>query len=258
MLAAPKRLLRKTAQAALRPFGFDLERIPRGEYQLKSLVPDVPHEVIRTSATYAPWQNDQDFRATYEEIRGFTLVDPYRCYELWTLAGRLARLRGDAVEVGVWRGGTGALIARKLKSAAPDRFVYLCDTFTGVAGAGLQDTHYKGGEHADTSIEVVRALLDRMELKNTRILVGTFPQETAESVSSAELALVHIDVDVHDSAKWCFEWAWPRLVSGGVVVFDDYGFHGCEGITRMVNAITKPDATIIYNLNGHAIAVKSQ
>jgi predicted SAM-dependent methyltransferase len=33
MLAIPKRLLRKTAQAAVRSFGFDLRRIPLGEYQ---------------------------------------------------------------------------------------------------------------------------------------------------------------------------------------------------------------------------------
>lgn len=33
LLAAPKRLLRKAAQAAVQPFGFDLMRVPRGEYQ---------------------------------------------------------------------------------------------------------------------------------------------------------------------------------------------------------------------------------
>jgi predicted SAM-dependent methyltransferase len=33
MLAVPKRLLRKSAQAAVRPFGFDLRSIQRGEYQ---------------------------------------------------------------------------------------------------------------------------------------------------------------------------------------------------------------------------------
>jgi O-methyltransferase len=27
----------------------------------------------------------------------------------------------------------------------------------------------------------------------------------------------------------------PRLVRGAVVVFDDYGFYGCEGVTRMVD-----------------------
>ena len=46
------------------------------------------------------------------------------------------------------------------------------------------------------------------------------------------------------------------MVSGGATVFDDYGFHGCEGVTRMVNAIRERDAAVIYNLNGHAIVLK--
>jgi O-methyltransferase len=257
MLVAPKQLLRNSLQAAARSFGFELRRIPRIDHQLSSLVPDVPHEVIRTFATYAPWLVDEEFRAAYDAVRDFTLVDAYRCYELWSLAGRIAQLGGDAIEIGVWRGGTGALIARRIMSVAPDRMIYLCDTFTGVTGSGRYDTRYRGGEHADTSSKVVRDLLSRMELRNARVLVGVFPQETAQNVTADKLSLVHIDVDVHDSAKWCFEWAWPRLVSGGVIIFDDYGFRGCEGVTRMVNAIAKSDALIIYNLNGHAIVAKT-
>jgi O-methyltransferase len=175
----------------------------------------------------------------------------------WTLAGRLAHLQGDVIEIGVWRGGTGALIAHKVQNVARDRTVYLCDTFIGVVGAGRPDCHYKGGEHADSSIETVRDLTAHMGLNNTRLLMGMFPQETGGQVPGGKLALVHIDVDVHDSAKSCFEWAWPRMVPSGAVVFDDYGFYGCEGVTRMVNDIRKPDATMIYNLNGHAILLKS-
>jgi len=221
------------------------------------VVPDIPHETIRSTATYAPWLVDPAFMAAHGAIRENTLVDIYRCYELWTLAGRLAHLNGDAIEIGVWRGGTGALIAKKVQNVAPERLVYLCDTFTGVVGAGPCDTSYKGGEHAETSVALVRELMSRMGLNNTRLLAGIFPQETGAQVTAERLALVHIDVDVHDSAKWCFDWAWPRLVAGGAVVFDDYGFSGCEGVTRMVNSIREPNAAIIYNLNGHAIALKS-
>jgi O-methyltransferase len=134
--------------------------------------------------------------------------------------------------------------------------VYLCDTFAGVTGASEKDTRYKGGEHADTSIEVVNGLIHRMGLANIKLLTGVFPDETAKYISSNRISLAHIDVDVHDSAKWCFDWVWSRICPGGVVVFDDYGFHGCEGVTRMVNEIAEPDAIVIYNLNGHAVVVK--
>jgi O-methyltransferase len=257
--------LKRAVRAGFSSIGLEVRRIEQRHRSANavpqagapSVAPDVPHATIQPGTTYAPWLIDLAFKEVYEAIREHTLVDVYRCYELWSLAGRLAHLQGDVIEIGVWRGGTGALIAHKVQNVAPDRTVYLCDTFIGVVGSGPRDTRYKGGEHADTSIDTVHDLIARMGLNNTRLLVGMFPQETGGKVTAGKLALVHIDVDVHDSAKWCFEWAWPRMVPGGAVVFDDYGFHGCEGVTRMVNDLRKPDATVIYNLNGHAIVLKT-
>jgi hypothetical protein len=65
-------------------------------------------------------------------IQRNTLVDIYRCYELWTLVEQTSKLAGGIMEVGVWRGGTGALIARKALIAGVEDPVYLCDTFQGV------------------------------------------------------------------------------------------------------------------------------
>ncbi len=60
-----------------------------------------------------------------------------------------------------------------------------------------------------------------------------------------------------NSAKQTFAWAWPRLVTGGVVVFDDYGFYSCAGVTRLVNEMVgQPDKLVVYNNNGHALVVK--
>ena len=52
-------------------------------------------------------------------------------------------------------------------------------------------------------------------------------------------------------------WVWGRMVIGGIVVYDDYGMYGCEGIARAVNEqATERDRMIFHNLNGHAIVVK--
>jgi O-methyltransferase len=247
--------LKRMTKAAFNAAGLDIRRIPRTGNVLGS-APDVPHEMFRSAASYAPWLADFRFNQIYKMIGQHSLVDQYRCYELWTLAGRIRYLPGDAIEIGVWRGGTGCLIAKRIQSLDPNRTVYLCDTFSGVVGAGAKDTRYRGGEHADTSIEIVQELISKMTIQNIRILKGIFPEETSEQMTSHQLALVHIDVDVYNSALRCFEYTWPKLVIGGVVVFDDYGFAGCEGVTRMVNGLDLPDALLIYNLNGHAILVK--
>jgi O-methyltransferase len=53
------------------------------------------------------------------------------------------------------------------------------------------------------------------------------------------------------------EWCLPRLSPGSVLVFDDYGFYGCEGVTRFCKELrSQRGFRFIHNLNGHAIFVK--
>ncbi len=63
------------------------------------------YEVVSPSANYAPWISDSLFNKTYDIIKDYTLVDKYRCYELWHLVGESEKLNGALIEVGVWRGG---------------------------------------------------------------------------------------------------------------------------------------------------------
>ena len=215
---------------------------------------DVVHHRVLPHATYSPWLSDESFKEVYSVVKDFTLVDIYRCYELWTLSNQLLDVEGDVLEVGVWRGGTGALIASALKNS--EKKVFLADTFTGVVKASNKDTNYKGGEHADTSLETVMRLNQQLNLTNTLILQGIFPEDTAHRVSN-KLSFVHCDVDVYESAKDIIDWSTPRLSRGGMIVFDDYGFSGCDGVTRLVNELrTENVFFFVHNLNGHAIFIK--
>jgi len=150
-------------------------------------------------------------------------------------------------------------MAKRAELAHAKDPVYLCDTFEGVVKAGALDTAYKGGEHADTAQHMVDDLVRRLNLKNVRILKGIFPDETAHLVDSdARFRLCHIDVDVYDSAKDVMAWIWHRMVPGGIVVYDDYGFSVCEGITKYVNEqVDETDRLVLHNLNGHAIVIKT-
>ncbi|MGM9481899.1 TylF/MycF/NovP-related O-methyltransferase [Roseateles sp. NT4] len=217
------------------------------------------HGPILPGATYSPWNADADFQAAMKGIEGHTLVDLYRCYELWSLVGELRHVPGALIEVGVWRGGTGALIGRRARLAGIDAPLYLCDTFSGVVKAGTADPVYVGGEHADTSEGVVRELLARMQVDNTRILRGIFPDETAAGLENTKFRLCHIDVDVYQSAKDVADWIWPRLSVGGAIVYDDYGIAPTAGVTRFVDEQQGlPDRLTVYNLNGHAVTIKTR
>lgn len=214
---------------------------------------------IESVADYRPWDIDTAFLDVYRAVSDFTKIDIYRCYALWRYAEQSAKLVGDVLEVGVWRGGSAAVIAAALRHfGVTGKLVYLADTFRGVVKAGPRDDYYKGGEHADTTQETVRGLFAALDLNHYRLLPGIFPDETADSLPGASrFCLCHVDVDVYQSARDIAEWVWPRMPLGGVVVYDDYGFYGCEGVTAFGNEeFSKADRMVTHNLNGQCVSVK--
>lgn len=244
-----RRLLRGAGYAAAKGAGLPAVR--------RRAVATGAHEMVFPFATYSPWLVDAEFRRVHAQVADHTLVDLWRCYELWQLVDQVRHLPGAIVEVGVWRGGTGALIAARAAALGITDPVYLCDTFTGVVKTSAVDTYYEGGEHADTSEALVGDLLRRVGVTNARLLAGIFPDDTGAQIAEPELRLVHLDVDIYASAREILEHVWPRLAPGGVVVFDDYGFASTPGIARLVDEQRPvPGRLVVHNLNGHAVLLK--
>jgi O-methyltransferase len=102
------------------------------------------YSVVTPSANYSPWLSDIDFLKIYNQIKLNTLVDIYRCYELWELTEKIYKLDKNAgfIEVGVWRGGTAAIIGKKLALLNSKVPFYLADTFTGVKKSTEKDAFY--------------------------------------------------------------------------------------------------------------------
>ena len=229
------------------------------EFKMSGNKEGISHSQIVPYTTYSPWLDDDKFRAFYDLVKFHTIVDIYRCYELWKLVLNTEKIEGDVLEVGVWRGGTAALISGAMlassKAAKQQSILYLADTFEGVVKASDKDTIYKGGEHSDTSESVVIQLLTDVKAQNYKLLKGIFPDEV-NLPQNTKLKFCHIDVDTYQSGFDIFQTVWSLVSPGGVVVFDDYGCWGCEGITELCNELNPEDATFIHNLNGHGIFVK--
>lgn len=215
------------------------------------------YEHILIPDAYAPWATDDEFLGLWAQLRDTTLVDIYRSYELYQLVRQVANVPGDILEVGVWRGGTGMILATAARRWKPAARVWLCDTFSGVVKAGKFDPTYSGGEHSDTSRTAVESLAGRLGIDNVTVLPGVFPDDTGPAVASRSVALCHIDVDAYLSAADIISWVSPRVPSSGILVFDDYGFSSCKGITRLLQEHwSDVDWVHLYNLNKHAILVK--
>jgi O-methyltransferase len=228
-------------------------------------LPLVRREAVRSGAhamaypisTYAPWQVDDAFGRTYQAVRRNTFVDVWRCHELWSLVGELRDIPGSILEVGVWRGGTGVLMAARAAALGIEDPVSLCDTWSGVVKTGAVDTYYRDGKHDDASPDMVAQLAQRLGLQNVELLHGVFPEETGDRIADRTFRLCHCDVDVYRSAKDVLEWVWPRLSPGGIVAFDDYGFPACPGVTKLVDEQRMlDDRLVLHNLNGHGLVIK--
>ena len=165
------------------------------------------------------WRTDPEFSELYRGVERHTLVDRRRAFMLFQWARQAALLEGHVAEVGVYRGGTARLIARIFAGAG--KRVLLFDTFAAMPETDSPDDFVRAGDFGDTSLEAVRAVFEGSP--HVEIIAGRFP-ETAKEVSDERFCFVHVDVDMYRSVHDCCEFFFPRLVPGGVMIFDDYGF----------------------------------
>lgn len=165
------------------------------------------------------------FGAIWDDIQGITLYDDHRAWLLYDCCREVERLPGDVVEVGTYRGGTARLLARAL----PHKRVWTCDTFQGLSPNGHDDKRI-AGKFADAKPGEVTLPW------NARLLVGDFRQ-MAPAVD--RLSLMHFDADLFGVCQYSLQWAWERLVPGGIIFVDDYGRGDCPGVKRAVDEFGK-------------------
>jgi len=153
-----------------------------------------------------------------------------------------APLEGSIIEVGVWRGG----IARHLADIFPGRKIFLADTFTGIPYVSKYDNHYRVGSFSDVDIEQVRSIFPE---ENAEILQGIFPGEFQGRLDGERFGVVHLDVDVYQGYRDSLEFLYPRTVSGGLVMLDDYKCPLTEGATIAVDEFLsdKPENVLFLN-----------
>lgn len=165
-----------------------------------------------------------DFQLLFKKIRSHTLVDKDRCFMLYQLVCYANAKEGEMAEVGVYKGGTARLISKVAAETA--KTVHLFDTFSGMPPTDITKDRVKEGDFSDTSLDGVKKYLS--DCSNVRFYQGRFP-DTAEPIIGLPFCFVHVDVDIYESVMECCKFFYPRLVQGGILIFDDYGFLTCPG-----------------------------
>jgi O-methyltransferase len=197
------------------------------------------------------WQAAAGFSDLWPAARRRTLVDEARAHMLFQLARHASNLDGHFAEIGVYRGGTAKLLAHVADSAK--RELHLFDTFAGMPETDARDLHV-AGDFADTSLAQVQRFLAGHP--SATFHPGEFPG-TSDPVTDKRFSLVHVDVDIASSVEACCVFFYPRLVPGGVMVFDDYGFTSCPGAKLATDAFfaDRPEP-VLHLLTSQALIVK--
>ena len=172
-------------------------------------------------STYSPWLEDW-FQEIYSKIKDYTVVTEDRCYIIYKFCHHYLHLEGNFAECGVYKGGTAFLIAYALKNnSVQNKQLHLFDTFAGMPVVANKDpSGHKKGDFGDVSLNAVKDYLQMFPF--VVFHPGLIP-ETFKAIKDEKFAFVHIDIDLYQTAKDCCNFFYDRMISGGVMIFDDYG-----------------------------------
>ena len=198
----------------LNSFGYDLHKVASGGIY----TPCYPYNY----STYSPWF-EKTFQKIYGEVSKHTVVTEDRCYLIYKFVKHCLHLPGDLAECGVYLGGTAYLIANTLeRSTIRNKAVHLFDTFSGMPSSARKkrDGHRQGDFGQVNLTEVKKYLSKYRFLKYHKGLIPLTFNEVVDKI----FCFVHIDVDIYPTTKDCCNFFYKRMVSGGIMLFDDYGF----------------------------------
>ena len=205
---------------------------------------------------------EPEFLELHELCREQTMTSVERMYALYSATNYIVEneLPGDFVECGIWRGGSVMLMAATLlRRGDTTRDLWLYDTFDGMTAPGAEDVQAMSGRAAAHILQEHErkpgdpfwgiAARDGVErnLRRTgypfqrfRVIEGDVMATLPECAPEA-IALLRLDTDWYASTRHELEQLYPRLVPGGVLIIDDYGYwRGARKATDEFLATLRP------------------
>jgi O-methyltransferase len=187
----------------------------------------------------ASFFDEESFRRSYEAIRGSHIYDSYdsphtiawRLHTLvWAARSAIAH-KGDLVECGVFKGDMSWVVATMLGDKITDRTFYLYDSFEGFSPALSSAADYPDDPgflamaskvYSDPAIyaAVSKKFADMPHVK----VIRGFVPDTFRVAIPERIAFLHIDLNSPAAEIAVLEHLFDRVVSGGYIVFDDYGW----------------------------------
>lgn len=184
---------------------------------------------------------DSAFRSAFKHIHGAHKYDQYnssvtiawRLHTLvWAARAALALPDGDFVECGVFRGDMAWFVGEVTNFATTGRQFHLYDSFQGFDPSQTTEEDFPGLPGfldfanaiygAEGLWESVQARF--RDLGHFHLHKGYLPGTLERDGYPDRIAYLHIDLNVAPAEIACLNHLFGRVVPGGIIVFDDYGW----------------------------------
>ena len=173
---------------------------------------------------------DAEFNQLYKDVKSRSLLDKKRAFVVYKFAKNCMELKGSFAEFGVYKGSTSRIM---YEASNKKKDIYCFDTFEGLHDIdNTKDPFWRKGDMKEVDYNDVKSFLQE---DNFKLIKGVFPESSINIPNDVKYSFVHIDVDVYQSAKDGCEYFYNRMIKGGVILFDDYGFLSCVGLKKAVD-----------------------
>jgi hypothetical protein len=169
----------------------------------------------------------------------------------------LKDIPGDIVECGVSTGHGILYWALLCELTATNRVIWGFDSFSGFPASTEADRKADGSfekqqyDYASAPEIVLKVLTDgrvsaEFVTQSVRLVRGYF-EETLHQYDG-EIALLHLDCDLYESYTTCLNALYPKVMSGGIIMFDEYEDSNFPGAKRAIDEFfrDKAEKPLIY------------
>jgi O-methyltransferase len=152
-------------------------------------------------------------------------------------------LPGNVAECGVWQGSTLIPTGLFVRRRGPAKRVMGFDSFQGLDQTVSRDVELGGdadprkrvGGFSNTSYEAVAQRVRQFGLSGTVTLAPGYFQDTLPRHADSRFCFVHLDCVIYESYRQCLEFFFPRMVTGGIMLLDEYKDPTWPGCTQAVD-----------------------
>lgn len=208
---------------------------------------------------YVAFKNDDLFKRSY--TNAFINVDErdrktienldiqWRVHIVTWAAKQAIKLEGDFVECGVWWGFLSRAICEYVGfNEYKEKKFYLFDTQGDPLLGDLNHKNYRE--------DLYSKVKERFKIfKNVELIRGVVP-EVLDSVPLGKVAYLSIDMNGALAERKTLEILYDRVVSGGIIYFDDYGWDYSELRKEVDDFLQDKPETLLHFPSGNSVLVK--